>query len=379
MLRDANISTVKLDCQLLSVETERGGAASWARSVSVLCEREPVTASVFIDASYDGEVMAAAGDVEYTSGREARDVQREPRRRVRPELGRSPRPARGERAGRGREAAPHRLCVSGANDRVPWPRPEGYDRRDFTLMQRALEADNGSASFFTSMPPARLPGLPLNISKFCLCCGVTVGATDQPNLNRGWANASWDRKQEIIADHTLGSFYYFANDPDVPPAVRKTFNQYGLCADEFEEFGHIPPQLYVRISNRLVGDYVMTQNNITSPRNKEDSIAVGDWSFDEHMTGKYAVPTGDGGFEVMLEGNFWPPIEPDGSNWYDVPFNIMLPKRGTGANLLVPVALPASAVTYSYYDVDSCFEHMNFDIHCDDVTPLISNHFPLIK
>ena len=74
----------------------------------------------------------------------------------------------------------------------------------------------------------------------------------------------------------------------------------------------------VRISNRLVGDYVMTQNNIALPRNKADSIGVGDWSFDEHMTGKYAVPTGTAGdYQVMLEGNFWPSITSTG-NWYDV-------------------------------------------------------------
>ena len=72
--------------------------------------------------------------------------------------------------------------------------------------------------------------------------------------------------------------------------------------------GNIPPQLYVRISNRLVGEFVMTQNNICVP-NEAQSIALGDWSFDEHMTGKYAVPNKEGdGYTVMLEGNFWPSV-----------------------------------------------------------------------
>jgi hypothetical protein len=66
-----------------------------------------------------------------------------------------------------------------------------------------------------------------------------------------------------------------ANDPKVPAKTRDYYNQYGLCADEFVDNNHIPVQLYVRISNRLVGDYVMTQNNIASPRSKTDSIAVG--------------------------------------------------------------------------------------------------------
>ena len=44
------------------------------------------------------------------------------------------------------------------------------------------------------------------------------------------------------------------------------------------------------------------------------SIAVADWSLDEHMTGKYAVPVGGGRLEVQLEGNFWPAVGPKG-NW----------------------------------------------------------------
>lgn len=160
-------------------------------------------------------------------------------------------------------------------------------------------------------------------------------------LNRGWANATWEERQVIEKKHTyfeLGSFYYLSNDPRVPQKTRDYYAGYGLCADEFVDNGHIPVQLYVRISNRLVGDYVMTQNNIANPRNKTDAIAVGDWSFDEHMTNKFAVPVpgSSGKYDVILEGNFWPTIQsisqPDittgGANWYDVPFKIMVPKKG---------------------------------------------------
>lgn len=101
---------------------------------------------------------------------------------------------------------------------------------------------------------------------------------------------------------------------------------------------------------------MLEQNNIVNPKNKNDSIAVGDWSLDEHMTGKYAVPVGGGKFEVTLEGNFWPSTDPvKRNNWYDVPYKIMLPKRGVGANLLVPVALSASAVAYSSTRIENMF------------------------
>ena len=86
------------------------------------------------------------------------------------------------------------------------------------------------------------------------------------------------------------------------------------------------------------------------------SIAVGDWSLDQHMTGKYAVPNanGDGGFTTVLEGNFWPSVGPTG-NWYDTPYGIMVPKRGTGANLLVPVAVSSSAVAFSSTRIENWY------------------------
>lgn len=152
-----------------------------------------------------------------------------------------------------------------------------------------------------------------------MCCGITVGASDQPGLNRGWASATWEQREAMTAAHTyfeLGTFFFLANDPSVPQSVRDKFSSYGLCADEFAAFGHLPPQLYVRISNRLVSDFVLTQNNLAAPRAKPDSIGVGDWSLDEHMTGKYAVPVEGqpGKYEVVLEGNFWPNL-PNNTNW----------------------------------------------------------------
>ena len=71
-----------------------------------------------------------------------------------------------------------------------------------------------------------------------------------------------------------GTFHYLANDPKVPAAIRANYQKYGLCRDEFVDNDFMPVQLYVRISNRLVGDYVMTQNNICRPTVKSDSIAV---------------------------------------------------------------------------------------------------------
>ena len=415
MLHAANVSTIKVDCRLLSASTATSAPrGSFVSSIKVLCEPHPITAAVFIDASYDGEIMVAAGDVEYTAGREAKAQYNESLAGARvpgwkgvsgPQHVDALKPdgtllkyvanvselAPPGSADDALMAFQHRMCISGDADRIPWPKPEGYNSDDFLLMQRALDAANGDSGIFTAMPPSALPGYPGPKKKYCLCCGITVAASDQPMLNRGWANASWERKQQIIADHKyfeLGTFYYLANDPRVPQAVRDKFSAHGLCADEFVEFGYMPPQIYIRISNRLVGDYVMTQNNMAAPQYKPDSIGVGDWSLDEHMTNKFAMPVGGGKYEVVLEGNFWPSVLPNGSNWcgpafascalkmetagekklthspstppppslrYDVPFKAMTPKAGTGTNLLVPVCLSASAVAYSSTRIENMF------------------------
>jgi hypothetical protein len=388
MLGDAGVTHIKLDCRATAATTAYDNAAQSSKieSMTTVCETDPVTATVFIDASYDGDLMVLAGDVPYTAGRESIAQYNESLAGARAPSWEgvsgpkniSALDANGEiikyvqnistlaapgEADDALMAFQHRLCVAGKGNMVPWPKPEGYNPDDFAIMQRCVDENYGDV--MTGMPPTAMhDGGASGKQKYCSCCGISVCASDQPHLNAGWANATWERRQEIIADHIyfeMGSYYYLANDPKVPAAVRERFSSYGLCADEFVEFGNIPPQLYVRISNRMVSDYVMTQNNMANPLNKDDSIAVSDWSLDEHMTGKYAVPSqsqaDDGGspsYVVMLEGNFWPSVSPAG-NWYDFPYKTLVPKRGVGGNLLVAVAFSASAVAYSSTRIESFF------------------------
>ena len=374
MLDRAGVAKVALDCRLTGVAAAATGSA--VASITVLCEPAPVTAAVFIDASYDGEIMAGSGLVEYTWGREAASQYKESLAGARvPTADNFPNgtlsalradgtlikyvqniselAAPGEADG-ALMAFQHRACISGDADRLPWAAPPGYDRDDFLLFERYIEASNGGFRGF-GWPPQNLHafGYPGKKDKYTLCCGVSVAASDQPNLNKGWNNASWERKQAIIADHTyfeLGMFYFLSHDGAVPQAVRDEFNKYGLCADEFAEFAHhLPPQLYIRESNRLVGDFVMTQNNIASPRSRPDGIAVSHWWLDKHMTGKYGVPVGDGSsgeLAVQLEGNF-PHDSQTVPPSYDIPFSMMVPKRGTGTNLLVPVCLSVSSAAFA--------------------------------
>jgi hypothetical protein len=199
MLAEANVTQVKLNCRLLSAKTQSSGGVSRVASVSVLCEPAPVTAAVFIDASYDGEVMVATGDVQYTSGREAITTYNESFAGARipgwSGVG-GPRHVNAlntdgsiiKYVANMSELAPpgsaddalmafqHRMCISGDPDRVPWPAPPGYDPTDFLLIQRSLDANNGNADFFTAMPPSALPGYPGPKKKYCLCWCVRLSA-----------------------------------------------------------------------------------------------------------------------------------------------------------------------------------------------------------
>lgn len=383
MLADAGVKHVKLGCRLTSATNEYDNITKSSKIVrmTTTCEDGPVVATVFIDASYDGDLMVAAGDIPYTSGRESISTYNEslagarkpswvgvsgPRnisaldengniiKYVRNVSSLAP-PGSTDDA---LMAFEHRLCIAGKENMIPWPKPDGYDSNDFAIIQRCVEAHY--TEVMSGMPPSKFKDSGASGKvKYCKCCGISVCAADQPYLNTGWADATWKERQAIIANHTyfeMGSYYFLANDPVVPPDARQLFSSYGLCADEFQEFGHIPPQLYVRISNRMVSDYVMTQNNMANPRLKVDSIAVSNWSLDEHMTGKYAVPQSDGNYIVMVEGNFWPSVPgPGNGNWYDFPYKTMVPKRGVGGNLLVPVAFSASAVAYSSTRIESFF------------------------
>ena len=122
----------------------------------------------------------------------------------------------------------HRLCVTtNASNRVPWRPPKDYVPDDFLHLLRSLQQNRNMSGFSLG---SRLPGLPGWIDKYCTCCGISVDASDQPGLNRGWTSATWQRRQEMVADHTyfeLGAYFFLANDPRVPESVRSRYSAFG--------------------------------------------------------------------------------------------------------------------------------------------------------
>jgi hypothetical protein len=115
-------------------------------------------------------------------------------------------------------------------------------------------------------------------------------------------------------------------------------NRWGLAKDEFVDNGNWPYQLYIREGRRLLGEFVMTQKDIQTDVTKADAIAMGSYRSDSHNVQRFVQPDGT----VQNEGNMEVVVTP-----YQIPYRVMLPRRTEASNLLVPVCLSASHVTYS--------------------------------
>jgi len=397
LLRSDSKIDVATGCRASSVGRAASSTPGCLAEVSFVCEggKEPMTvqATYVIDASYDGDVMTMAGGIDYTFGREANTTYNESLAGVSDQdwelesfdkqnltidpyldngmllkyIDPEPLPRIGS-ADDKVMAYEFFACLSKTRtNQVKFYQPPNYNPDDFTLLLRVIEGyvENGK---YPDGPPLSVFGdvqcydpivAKTTGNVDCLfCCGTAPVDSDQPDLNRGWPAANYSRRQEIAQDHryyTQGSLYFLANDPRVPAATRANAQSYGYCADEYKDFNNFPPQLYVRISNRLLGESFLTQNNISTPQVKPDGVAMGCWEFDQHTMSRHVVLSKtDPTKKVVANEGFF--RSRDGlESWYDVPFGVMVPKRGQASNLLVPVAISVSSVAYSSARIENMF------------------------
>jgi hypothetical protein len=340
--------------------------------------KESVQGRFIIDASYEGELMIAAG-LSYTFGREKKTQYNEMSAGIRNESGAQfpvavspydnasgtwellkyvedlpdPRKHVGE-ADDGVMAYSYRVCLTqDPSNRVEILPPTNYDPYDFELARRliASEIENNltiSAPwiYYEYMNYDKIVSRP-NGMKFDACCGTSPFGIDNPALSRGYANGSRIDRQRIVDEHRYfvhGLLWFWKSDPIVPDDLRDHASQFGLCQDEYPDNDHFPRQLYVREAARLVGDDVFTQNDRTSAC-RHDSIAVATWFFDIHDVSRVPVRDEDGEWITMNEGLvigsqdvFIP---------FDLPYWVILPKRQELGNLAVVNCPSVSHVAFS--------------------------------
>lgn len=330
--------------------------------------------SMFIDASYTCDLMAAAG-VSYTVGREANEQYGEtingaergdtkPRkhytqkdkdhfiRKVDPYVkpgdpasGLLPhiyadKPVNGTGDNR-IQAYNYRLCLTDKpENRLPIEKPAGYREIDHELLLRNLEA--GDLRF-----PALIHELPAGKVDWNSMHAV---GSDFVGTNWDYPEGDYATRQRIEREHELyirGHLWTLANHPRVPEAIRKVAAQYGLCKDEFTDNGGWPPMIYIREARRMVGGYVMTEADCKSKRSAPDPVALASFGMDSHAVRYFVTEVGF----VERDGVIWQvPPHP-----YGISYRSLVPRLGECENLLVPVCLSATHAAHGSIRMEPVF------------------------
>jgi hypothetical protein len=324
---------------------------------------------MFIDATYEGDLLAAAG-VSYHVGREANSAYGEewngnqvgilhhghhfgavkkpvsaykipgdPSSGLLPRISAEPPGVRGEGDKRV-QAYCYRWCATDHPDnRLPFPKPANYDASQYELLVRVLDAGWRQTFHKFDLLPNRKTDTN-NHGPFSF---------DNIGMNYDYPEASYERRKEILAEHRTyqqGLLWVLANDPRVPSEVRQEANRWGLPKDEFKDNGHWPHQIYVREARRMVGAFVMTENELTKKKPTPDSVGMGSYTIDSHNVRRYVTPEG----HVQNEGDIGVPISP-----YSIAYGALVPKRGEIANLFAPVACSASHIAYGSIRMEPVF------------------------
>jgi hypothetical protein len=343
-----------------------------------------VRAKMFIDATYEGDLMAAAG-VSYTLLREGNAKYGERYNGIhysplfRPRTGHlKPGPNGRVRGGQGvwdrdlpldpyvvpgnpasgllpllnegvpgvdGEPAPgvqaycFRLCLTTAADRIPLVPPADYTPRRYELVARFTAAcvamgDDLDLRWFSKHDPLPNDKWDFNTATF---------GGNLPGASWEWPEATYARRAEIAREHEnyhRGLLHFLATDPRVPARVRSDMRRFGLPRDEFVDHGGWPHQIYVREGRRMVADLVMTEHHTFGRQVAAESVGLGSYGTDTHEIRRIVR---DG--VVAREGKT--ATGRDGAPPYPIGYRAIVPRPSQCENLLVTFALSASHTAFS--------------------------------
>ncbi len=321
---------------------------------------------MFIDATYEGDLMAAAG-VTYTTGREPNSMYDETLNGVQvanarshqfmndisayvvpgdPDSGLLPRIHDGDPGQDGDgdhllQAYTYRVCLTRVpENRIPFPKPDGYDPAIYELLLRDLQAGSWHIAGKFDM----LPNLKTDTNNH------GSFSTDNIGMNYDYPDASYERRQEILLEHELyekGYFYFIANDPRVPKDKQEWMAAWGLAKDEFVDNGNWPHQIYVREARRMVSDFVMSENHVRGVLPTPMSVGMGSYNMDSHNVQRYVDKDGFARNEGDVQ------VSPGGP--YPIDYRSIIPKKSECENLLVPVCLSSSHIAFGSIRMEPVF------------------------
>ncbi len=341
-LRHASDAVKKEDGKIVSIETGNG---------------KTFRASLFIDASYEGDLLHYAG-ISTTVGREPNSLYGETKNGIRetntyrnfevtvdpyvepgnPESGLihtiQEEPLGEAGAGDQRiQAYCFRACLTkDPANKVPFVKPENYNRDWYEIYLRYLEA--GGTLY---KPSYSIPNNKTDLGAWHDLSHNLYG------MNHEYPEGDYQKRQEIYQYHldfTRGLFWFLANDPEVPENFRREWSQWGTTKDEFTDNQGWPRMLYIRDGRRMQSDYVITEHHTRNDTSIfiEDPVAIAFWPPDVHHV-RRIVRDGKAYNEGFVFG---------GDNWkpFPIPYRSLVPRESECSNLLTPTCLSASHIAY---------------------------------
>jgi hypothetical protein len=333
-----------------------------------------VEAKVFLDCSYEGDLMAAAG-VSYHVGRESVDTYGEPLNGIRantpkhqflgpvdpyvkpgdPSSGLLPLVQEGDGGTPG--AGDHRvqtynfrLCLTRESaNRLPIEPPAGYDPKRYELLARHVQSLEKTGNLDKLSGKAPLLKIDMVTPRKTDINNNGAVSTDYIGMNYEYPDGDYATRGRIWNEHlqyTQGLLYFLATEPRVPEHIRKETASWGLCKDEFQDAGGWPHQMYVREARRMVGPYVITQADCEHKKVAEDPVGMGAYNMDSHNCQRIVqngVARNEGDVQVSPSGP------------YPVSYRALTPKKGECENLLVPVCFSSSHIAYGSARMEPVF------------------------
>ena len=322
---------------------------------------------MFIDATYEGDLMASAG-VNYHVGRESMDVYDEKWNGIQtgilhhqhwfenkispykipgdPSSGILPRisaesPGEYGSGDNKIQAYCFRMCMTNhPENRVPFPKPSNYDPSQYELLLRVL--NTGRDDWFHKFDP--IPNKKTDTNNHGPFSSDNIG------MNYDYPEADYKLRREIVQEHIdyqMGLLWFVTNDPRVPEDIRNEMATWGLAKDEFTDNDNWPYQIYVREARRMVGEYVITENDILSRIEVPESIGMGSYAMDSHHVQRYITPER----YVQNEGDIG--VIP--SSPYAIDYGSLVPKKDECTNLLVPVCVSSSHIAFGSIRMEPVF------------------------
>ena len=363
MIREHNIPVVYNERLLLNSGVIKKGT----KIKSIIMESEKkFNAKVFIDASYEGDLMALAG-ISYTIGRESNAEYGETLNGVQTKLahyhqfpdGVDPYIVKGNSASgllpninteSGKEGSGDkkvqaycfRMCLTNVpENRIAFKKPEKYEEREYELLFRALEAGyNGPLFIMSKMPNGKTDSN--NKGPF---------SSDYIGKNYNYPDGDYKTREEIVKAHEMyqkGLLWTLANHPRIPKKIREKYSTWGLPKDEFINNGNWTPQLYIREARRMVSDFVMTEHHCTQDSiTAKQSVGMGAYTMDSHHVQRFINKEGF----VKNEGD----VEVGGFAPYPISYKALVPRKSECVNLLVPVCLSATHIAFGSIRMEPVF------------------------